>query len=108
MSETVMPDLPTNPTLQECQLAYTTILGTSLKALPKRRKKSVHSPHKNGWSPMMAGLKVQTNMLQSIQWQTFRDRRSRQQMPLGLPRQTRGRYYPRHHHLGGGSHRSQV
>jgi len=68
MRETVMPDLPINPTLEQCQQAYTTILDTSLKSLPKRRKKSVQSPHNDGWSPMMVGIKAQTNMLRRTQW----------------------------------------
>ena len=68
MREKALPALPINPTLEECQQAYTNILGASLKSLPKRKKKSVRNPHKDGWSPMMAGLKAQTNMLRRIQW----------------------------------------
>ena len=63
LRENVLPDLPHNPTLEDCQLAYTNILGASLKSLPKRKKRSVRNPHKDGWSPMMAGLKAKRKCL---------------------------------------------
>jgi len=56
--EKVLPDFPSNPTLEECQQSYTNILGACYKSLPKRQKNSVRSPHKDLWSTFMAGLKA--------------------------------------------------
>ena len=62
------PALSAHPTLHECQAAYTQVLTASRKSLPKQSKKKVRNPHKDGWSPIMAALKAQTNMLHRIQW----------------------------------------
>ena len=71
MLEEKIPVLVDGATLADYQAAYSRVIQVSLKSLPKRSKsqKKARSPHKDGWSPLIAAHKAQANMIFRIKYQ---------------------------------------